>query len=132
MDLKGENKMNIIEKAKLEAKQLINKAYQIEEIYRKMKNYYPNCRVYVYANKEVSLNMTDESDNFSKFKHLFIEDFEDNFDVDYKNEGFNEYGGFYHYRFKYLDVDVNFYFYPNSSCELIEEEVVEKRFRMKC
>lgn len=123
--------MNIIEKAKLEAKQLINKAYQIEEIYRKLKRYYPEERISIH-NYGISFHVTDKSDNFSKFRNLFIEDFEENFNVKYENEAFNEYGGFYWYDFKYLDVAVNFYFYPNSSCELIEEEVVEKRFRMKC
>lgn len=123
--------MNVIEKAKLEAKQLINKAYQIEEIYRKMKNYYPEERISIY-NNAIMMHPLHETKDFTKFRNLFIEEFEDNFDVQYKRQGFNEYGGFYWYDFKYLDVDVNFYFYPNSSCELIEEEVVEKRFRMKC
>ena len=120
--------MSIIEKAKKEAKQLVNKAYQVEEIYGKLKSKY-NINVYNY---DIWINIISTKDiPFNKFKDLFLEEFEEEFNFEYINESLNGYGGFYLVEYKYLDVIVNISF-SVTSCKLIEEEVLEKRYRMKC
>ena len=124
--------MNSIEKAKKESKQLINQAYQVEEIFRKLKSFYGDKFNILIHKQTIMMYPVCKKENFTKFRNLFVEEFEDEFKLKYVREDFNEYGGFYVYQFKYLDVAVGLYFYPNETCELIEESVTEKRFRMKC
>ena len=96
-----------------------------------MKSYYDEEMFFINDHK-IYISVYDKINNFSKFRHLFLEEFEDNFDVKYIDEEFNEFGGFYNVSYKYLTVNIEICFYPNSNCNLIQEEVIEKRYKMKC
>ena len=126
-----------IKKVKLQAKQIINQAYQKEEIESKIINI---CKLqkqtYSYSKDFNSTTLFFaffyKGNEYGKFIHFLIDDLE-NINVICNNINFNEYGGFYVCSCTYIDVNIFFYIYADKeNCKLTKVEVIEEKYILEC
>ena len=126
-----------IKKVKLQAKQIINQAYQKEEIESKIINICKLQKQTYSYNKDFNsptlfFAFFYKGNEYGKFIHFLIDDLE-NINVICDSISFNEYGGFFVCSCRYIDVNIFFYIYPDKeNCKITKVEVTESKYILEC
>ena len=128
---------NYIDMVKEYAKNLVNKAYQREELLPKFiklcnnqNQHYIKPKTDIEMNIDVSFFYSGKE--YSKFIHFLIDDLS-NINVDCFDIGFNEFGGFHYVKCRYLDLIITIYIYPDKeNCKLTKIKVTEEKYILEC
>ena len=128
---------NYIDMVKEYAKNLVNKAYQREEIFYKLVTLCENqTQQYIKPETDIYMNIDFsffyKGKEYSKFIHFLIDDLSD-INVDCFDIRFDEFGGYHCVICRYLDLIITIFLYPDKeNCKLVKVEVTEEKYILEC